>query len=106
MPEVNGTTYREGTPSRVIHILEHCRASGMRIRVAYGDENGQDWGEVCDVVGYVGRSCGPCKVPLLVYNRRSLGGPAMTENRIVRIETTKGRRLLYQHKDYKPPREV
>lgn len=107
MPEVNGTTYQDGTPPVVIELLEAARASRTRIRVAYGNpEDGQDWGETYDTTGYVGRSCGPIKVPLLVHNRRSMGGGSISTAKVIRIETTQGRRLLYQAANYKPPKEV
>lgn len=107
MPEVNGTAYHHLCPTEVIEILERCRADRTRIRVAYGNrDDGQDWGETCDTTGYVGRSCGPIKVPLLIHNRRSYGGGAILTDAVIRIETTKGKRLLYQAHNYKPPREV
>jgi hypothetical protein len=105
MPEVNGTTYDDASP-QVIAILERCREDGTRIRVAYGMADGQDTGEWWNTVGYVSRSMGPMKIPLLIFNRRAIGGYAITADRVVRIETTKGRRLLYQHPAYKPPKEV
>jgi hypothetical protein len=104
MPEVNGTTYADAPPE-VIAILERCRADGTRIRVAYGTADCQDTGEWWGTVGYVSRSMGPMKIPLLVFNKRAIGGHAITTGRVVRIETTKGRRLLYQHPAYKPPKE-
>lgn len=105
MPEVNGTTYAEA-PAEVIAILERCRADGTRIRVAYGSAAGQDWGETFDTTGYVSRSCGRIKVPLLVHNKRSLGGDCILTDKVIRIETTRGKRVLYQHPNYQPPREV
>jgi hypothetical protein len=105
MPEVNGTTYDPGTKQEIIDILERCRTRRERVRFRYGGDDGQDWGDSCDMEGYIGRSCGQYKVPLVIYNSRSDGGPSILDNRIIRIETTKGRRLLYQHPAYKPPKE-
>lgn len=106
MPEVNGTAYDTGTPQEVIDILERCRVLRTRIRWRYGDDDGQDWGDSMDQEGYIGRSCGRCKVPISLHNSRSIGGPALLTARILRIETTKGKRLLYQAHNYKPPMEV
>ena len=105
MPEVNGTTYDANTKAEIVDILERCRVQKTRIRFRYGDDDGQDWGDSCDMEGYIGRSCGQCKVPLVIFNSRCDGGPAILDDRIIRIETTKGKRLLYQHPAYKPPRE-
>lgn len=98
---VNGTHYHEDTPSMVVHVLEQCRQNRTRIRVHYGDpKTGEDWGDTCDVTGYVGQSCGEIKVPLLVYNARSLGGTYMLDHCIVRITTSRGKELLFQHPTY------
>lgn len=106
MPTVNGTTYSDDCSLTVIDVLERCRADRTRIRIAYGfPADGQDWGEVYGTTGYVGRSCGPVKIPLLVHNRRSLGGDGIITDKVIRIETTKGRRLLYQAGNYKPPKD-
>ena len=83
---VNGTHYHDKTPQDVIDVLERVRANQWRIRVHYGNPfTGQDWNESYDVSGRIGRSMGPVKVPLLIHNARSLGGPAMLDQHIVRI---------------------
>jgi len=95
------TSYHKETPEVVVDILERCRLNRTRIRVHYGDtETGEDWGEVNDVLGYVGRSCGPRMIPILVHNTRSLGGARILDHRIVKITTSKGKRLLFQHPNY------
>lgn len=97
----NGTWYNAETPYQVIQILEQCRASRTRIILDYGDtQDGKSWGELHDVCGYVGRSTGGKKIPILVYNRRSYGGGAILTHAIVRIMTSKGKRVLYQHPTY------
>jgi len=100
----NGTTYHDETPASVIGWLETSRQRGQRIRVFYGDtDTGRDWMEENDTMGMVGRSMGPCKIPLLVKTRRSLGGGGILDNCIVRI-TTKDRNGkitdVYQHPNY------
>ncbi len=106
MPAMNGTTYDSDTKPEIVHLLERCRLDRTRIRFRYGDDDGQDWGDSCDMEGYIGRSCGPYKVPLVIHNSRSTGGPAILTAWIIRVETTQGKRCLYQHPDYKPPKEV
>lgn len=98
---IGGTFYHAETRDKVIEILESARIDRERIRVYFGDtQTGKDWGEVNDVTGYVGRSTGPIKIPLLVHNSRSMGGGALLDHCIVKIETTKGKRVLYQHENY------
>jgi hypothetical protein len=104
MPEyqvVNGTSYHAETPAAVIEILERARQNRTRLHVSYGDRtSGLDWLEEFDAHGYVGRSMGPVKVPLLIANRRSMGGGAMLDHCIVRIRASAGGRVLYQHPTY------
>lgn len=104
----NGTSYHEETSIKIVNILETARftprhRSGARIVVDYGDVvTGQSWGEVYDVTGYVERSTGMYKVPLLIHNNRSIGGSAISDHCIVKISLSKGKRVLYQHPTYKP----
>ena len=95
---VNGTHYHVETPSEVVRVLEGVRHDRRRIRLVLGDpKTGQDWNKQHDVTGYVGRSMGPIKVPLLIHNRRSFGGPAILDHCVIGIrETGKDGRLLYQ----------
>lgn len=97
---VNGTAYHADTSERVIKALESARASRARIRVWYGDTNtGKAWAEENDVLGYVGRSTGNVKIPLLVHNRGSFGGGAILDHCIVRIDITDGT-TLYKHPSF------
>jgi hypothetical protein len=99
---VNGISYSTRTPDSVIKVLEGARTSGERLRLRLGDRiTGRDWLEEHDVEGRIGNSMGPTKVPLLIRNRRSLGGPALLDDAIVAITTTgENGRNLHRHPTY------
>ena len=87
----DGTHNDAHTSPIVASLLDALRLSQTRVRIYYdyGDGTPPD-------VGYIGRSLGPCKWPLIVYNRRSHGGGAIMANRIARIEATRGGRVIYR----------
>lgn len=98
---INGTSYDVRTPEKVVAILENARQNRTRLHVSLGDtESGRDWLEENMVHGFIGRSTGSIKIPLLIHNRRSLGGPGLLDHCIVRIRTSSGGRVLYQHPGY------
>ena len=104
---VNGTAYHESTPDAVVNILEDARNSsrGTRLRFALGDtETGKDWNEIYDVNGYIGRSTGSVKIPLLISKTTSHGGSGILDNCIVKIERKRqgerGYTEVYQHSKY------
>ena len=97
----NGTAYHKNTPDQVVSILDRCLSGGRntRLRIFYGDTaTGRDWHEEHDVTGYIGRSTGSIKVPLLINNTRSTGGGAILDDNIIKIQH--GNRVLYQHPIY------
>ena len=97
----NGTYYDARTPDEIIEILENSRQSRTRLHISLGDTNtGRDWLEEHESQGYVGRSMGPVKAPLLVATRRSVGGGTILDHCIVRIRHSCGGRVLYQHPTY------
>jgi hypothetical protein len=99
--EVNGTSYDARTSDEVVRVLEEARKNRTRIIVDYGDtETGQSWREEFDVTGYVGRSTGSIRIPLLIYNSRSSGGGGILDSSIVKITTSSGKRVLYSHENY------
>jgi len=106
MPEhkyqvVDGTAYPVGAEKAVIAILEDVRKRKTRITLSYGDtKTGRDWLEENDVTGTMGRSTGIYKIPILLYNERSIGGGGILVGSIVRIRTALGKMVLYQHPKY------
>ena len=98
----NDTWYCLDTPDRVIQILDGAMKNHERIRIFYGDtETGRDWMEIYDTIGYVGRSCGNVKIPLLIKNSRSIGGTGILDGSIVKITIDKV--VVYQHLNYRLP---
>ncbi len=99
---VNGTWYHRDTRDEIIEILENARLSCSTLRVHYGDVNtGKDWLESFDVTGHIGRSMGPVKIPLLIKQRNSRGGPGLLEHCIVKVRTIgRNATVLYMHPHY------
>ncbi len=94
---VNGTAYKIDTPKAVIDILERSRTQNIRIRLFYGDkETGRCWNDEWGMTGYIGKSTGNIKIPLLIPNSRSMGGTGILDNCIIKIRESKGKTVLYQ----------
>jgi hypothetical protein len=68
-----------------------------RVRIWYGDrDSGRSWNEEYDVVGRIGRTMGVIKIPILVYNSRCYGGPAISVGSIIRIDDIEDKRTLWK----------
>jgi len=94
--EVDGTFYDKRTNKKVIEVLERVRKDGVRIVVDLGDtKTGESWNEVYDISGTIGRSTGKIKIPLLIHNKRSLGGGALLDHCIIGIKESRGGKVLY-----------
>ena len=93
---VNGTSYYYKTDPQIIKILEELRQNKTRIILKYGDENGETCNDVSEMTGRIGRSSGKIKIPVLVHNLRSIGGRGILTDRIVKIVTSKGKKVIYQ----------
>lgn len=95
--ELNGYHFNVATPDAVCEALSGIDRD-TRIRVWYGHPvTGKSFDEIYDVTGYVGRSCGMIKVPLLISNTRSRGGVAVLCSCVVKIVDTRTKRVIYQH---------
>lgn len=101
---INGTFYNERTQPKVIQILEDARANRTRLHISLGETDGPnigfDWLDEFESYGYIGRSMGPIKVPLLIHNANSNGGCAILDHCIIRIRLSVGGRVIYQHPNY------
>ena len=97
----DGTYYHIKTSPEMVELLERIRKGDTRVRFHWGDTiTGKDWGDSYDVTGTLGRTTGPVKVPILLHNKRSMGGGAILTQCIVKITTTQGKRVLYEHPLY------
>ena len=102
--KIEGICFNPETPDDLCRIIAALIESGRetRIRIFLGDTaTGKEWAEENDVTGYFGRSTGQFKIPLLVNNRRSMGGPAVLDHCILKLQTTSGR-VLWQADNYVP----
>jgi hypothetical protein len=75
------------------------------MRFCFGDtKDGRDWGEVHDTKGYIGRSTGSIKIPLLLNTVSSSGGGGLLDHCIVKIERkNRGEKCyteVYRHPQY------
>ena len=112
----SGFAYDQSTPVEVVNIIDrllalnwHTHGGGFRVRVWYGDvETGQAWGDV--ETGRIGRSTGWIKIPLMIYNNRSMGGGALLDHCIVRIDRADlvngERHVFYQHPNFHLPADA
>ena len=97
----NGTYYSTMTSDEVINVIETARQNRTRLVLDYGDIlTGKSWNEVYDITGRIGRSTGSIKIPLLIHNKRSLGGGAILDYCIIKISESKGKKVLYKHPKY------
>ncbi|MBC8386314.1 MAG: hypothetical protein H8E09_00565 [Gammaproteobacteria bacterium] len=95
-----GTFFNANTPENICRILEKLRKNGQQIRLFYGDTiTGKDWLDECDLQGFIGRSRGPLKIPLLIKPGES-SGFGLLDHCIVRIIQVSNGKVLYSHHNY------
>jgi hypothetical protein len=91
--------FHADTPKQVQDILTHLNMSKERVRLYYGDPvTGKSWLDEHDIYGTIGRSTGNVKVPLLIYDSRSISGAHILDHCIIRIDTKY--RTLYKHPNF------
>jgi hypothetical protein len=99
--EFKGIYFGKNTPEKVKQIVSSNIGRSNRFRFWYGDGiTGKNWNEENDVCGYIGRSTGPKKIPLLIAKKTSDGGGALMDDSIIKIVDTRTKKVLYQHQNF------
>ena len=86
------------TPKEVAKKLIELINSRKRVVLDYGDiETKESWNTMYNTTGYISYSKGlyGFKYPILVYNKRSLGGSAILTDCILSIKESRGKRVLF-----------
>jgi len=102
--QVGSMSFDSRTPYTVCRILEegNRKYPAERLRIFYGDtETGRCWMDENDTIGYIGRSTGEIKIPLLIKNTRSHGGGAILDHCIIKI--TSNGHTIYEHPKFNMP---
>ena len=87
----------------LINIILRAYKYKFRIRLFYGDiHTGRSWNEEYDVMGTIGRTTGNIKIPILVHNKRSLGGGALYLPSVIRIDDIEDKRTLWKLPNFHP----
>ena len=87
---VDGTSYLNDAPDGLVQVLEKARKNHTRICLSYGSDEIRS--------GYVARTCGDIKVPILLHNSRSLGGDCIIETLITEVRTSYGKMPLWKRR--------
>jgi hypothetical protein len=103
-PSLNARTlFHPQTPVDLCRRLERAREQNARVRIVLGDAaTGRAWLEEHDLIGRIGRSCGPMRVPLLLEEGES-GGPALLDHCIVKLIDLDRHKTLYCHGSFHVP---
>lgn len=92
-----GLFYPKQAPSGVVTALDYARRSETRIQVFYGDpQTGKHWNEERETTGYVAPAKGARPLPILVFSKRTSGGPFVMCENVLKIVVNSGRRVLYE----------
>jgi hypothetical protein len=84
--------------NELLQTLKQCHGTSRRYRFFYGDViTGQSWNDEHDVMGSVSNSTGDTACLILIPTRRSMGGGALLDSCIIRIDDIKTKSVLYSH---------
>ena len=97
---VGGTYYHKDTRPVVRNAIEKARKDGRPVRIYYGDqETGKSWMDENDMIGRIGRSMGPIKIPLLV-KKNAHGGGGILDHCIIRIRFLNEKEDIWCHSKF------
>ncbi len=99
----SGISFDERTPDEVCKVIANAYDSNKRQRLKFyfGDvETGSGWNDEYDTVGYIGRSTGSIKIPLLIKKINSMGGGSILDHCILKIKDVKSGTVLFQRDNY------
>lgn len=90
----DGTAYHIDTPDNLVLKLESIRQRRERVIIELGDvKTKKPWWDI--ETGYIWRSTGPIKIPICIYNSRSMGWGSLLDNCILSIKTSLWKHTLY-----------
>lgn len=93
--------FNKSTPIELAKKIIELINSKERIVLDYGDTDTlESWGEVYDIQGRISYTKGSYgfKYPILLHNKRSIGGGLISTSSILSIKTSKGKKLIYELK--------
>lgn len=110
---LSGTYYPADTDIAAISAMEYARLSDHRVRVfigyteAYRGQGGTEgkpgevWPQEYDVTGYIGRTTGQVKSPILLHSKASSGGGIISADCLLGLRLTTGAcAWLYKHPNF------
>jgi len=111
-PASRQTWYNTETDPKLVHALNAAYRNSRLVRIFLGNrETGLDWCEENNVTGFIGRSSGTFKVPLLLeayrtgsasFESAGYGDPINT-TAVLRIVEVLSQKELYRHPKYRAP---
>jgi len=104
-PRSKETFFDADTPLKVQQVLENARKRKIRCRIWLGDNaTGLAWLEEHEVVGHIGRSQGPLRVPLMITREREISGGTISTASVIRVDFQGTVRPAYQHEQFHLPK--
>ena len=104
MCDIKTFDFPAGTTDGVKMALLTAYMTGRRVRLFFSySQDGEVALEDYDVIGYIRRPVGAYKQPILIHNRRSYGGGAISTDRVVRIIDVATKKDLYRADNYRMP---
>ena len=101
--EVGGMSFHESTSNACCKALVKARTEDIRVKLYQGDiATGIPWAEEWDTIGWIGRSTGQRKIPLMITGKRSSGGGGVLDHCLLAIKSMDNGEYLYKAKNYKP----